>query len=225
MSYVVDPVIVPNTSPLGGTIETHPAYGMIGASRVTGRVILNGSDFIHHNFIAIRVHTSQLHRGLSSDHQFAKDQLVELHLSESQWARFVSSMNVGDGVPCTLNYVTGKGYIPEIAKPQNKQAQFTKEYRQTLEKALDEINGLIARFENVKVTGKAEILSRLEVTKNHISVNLDFVVKQFGRHIEQKIDDVKIEVGAFIDNAISRAGISAMALGNQATEDQKILEM
>src|SRR3954470_19367469 len=99
-------------------IEKHPAYGQIAASRVTsgGGATLYGSDFKHSNFITIRVHASEQHRSLSHDWHYARDMLCEVALSEAQWATFVSSLNAGMGVPCTLSYVApdGIGPVPEI---------------------------------------------------------------------------------------------------------------
>src|SRR4051812_19636627 len=92
------------------TTERHPAYGMIGASRVNwagNGTNLFGSDFRHRNTVRIQIHGADVRRDLSHDwiHADSRRSLVEVELSEAQWAGFVSTLNVGDGVACTIRHV------------------------------------------------------------------------------------------------------------------------
>ena len=89
------------------TVESHPAYAQISASRVSGQTNLYGSDFSHQNYVTISIHASELHRSLSRDWAFSRREYIEVAMSESQWAAFVSSMNVGCGIQCTLSHLEG----------------------------------------------------------------------------------------------------------------------
>ena len=35
---------------------THPAYGQITVSKVSGSRVLYGSDFVHHSYVTLRIH-------------------------------------------------------------------------------------------------------------------------------------------------------------------------
>src|SRR5687767_12050919 len=85
-----------------GTTESHPAYGQISASRVSGSINLYGSDFRHNHYVIVSIHRSVLDRDLSHDWPFPRQEIIEVALSESQWAHFVSSLNAGSGAQCTI---------------------------------------------------------------------------------------------------------------------------
>ena len=90
------------------TVYSHPAYAQIRASRVSGSTNLYASDFNHSHFMTVTISKSEHHRHLSNDWYHEKGQLIEIAMSESQWAHFISSANVGSGSQCyfcfTCNY-------------------------------------------------------------------------------------------------------------------------
>jgi hypothetical protein len=96
---IEDPVSAPTRGP-GGMDEmttTHPAFGQIGASRVSGHIQLYDSDFHHNAYMTISIRRSELHRSLNRDWHYGRDELIEVALSEAQWATFVSAPNIGSG--------------------------------------------------------------------------------------------------------------------------------
>lgn len=133
---------------MSDTIERHPAYAQIGASRVSGQTFLYGSDFAHQHYITISIQASELHRGLSRDWPVARQEYIEVALSEAQWATFVSTLNVGQGVQCTLNHKDGKG-IPQIASRMDRKEQFQAETNQRLEHGMNELKELAKLVESL----------------------------------------------------------------------------
>lgn len=209
------PIQQPETRPGhrdGETIQTHPAYGMIGASRVSGNAVLYGSDFLHRQYIAIRIHRSELARNLSNDWHHANDELIEVHLSEAQWATFVSSMNQGNGVPCTIDSINCVSQ-PGLPQPKSREKQFTGEAKETLQDALRAIKKAIQVTQQAKTTPakvKQEITYPLSKAIQEIEQNLGFVLEQFAEHTENITEHAKIEVSAYVTNAIQRAGLQAL---------------
>lgn len=97
----------------GSKLLRHPAYGQIGASRTYGGGrALYGSDFRHNSSVTIRISESEVTRDLSRDWPHATREIVEVTLSEAQWATFVSSLNMGEGTQCTLAHVMGERKPP-----------------------------------------------------------------------------------------------------------------
>ena len=206
-----NPTIEDAKGPTSETVERHPAYAQIGASRVSGHTNLYGSDFDHQHYVTISIHKSELHRGLSRDWHFAREEYIEVSLSEAQWATFVSSMNVGSGVPCTLNHHGGKG-VPQIPSAPKRQHQFRTEVDARLQAAMAELKALREGIENTKLSGaaKKELLNHLSFAERDFSANIAFVASQFGEHIEQVTEHAKIEVNAYVQSTIVRAGLTAL---------------
>jgi len=196
------------------TVYEHPAYAMIGASRVSGLTTLFGSDFEHHNFLTITISRAELHRGLSTDWYHPRDEIIEIELSEAQWATFVSSPNQGSGVPCTIRHVAGKlaPLIPlrrvEDVTKKEVDAQF-KEMSERVRRAIDDISGEIGK--SVSGVKREAILNHLQQLDSDIRSSLPFMEKQFGEHMENTVEQAKIEVNAYVQNAINRAGVAAIA--------------
>lgn len=191
------------------TLYDHPAFGQIRASRVTTTGAgLYGSDFPHRSFLSITVTRSQLQRGLSHDRYSAREQLIEVHLSEAQWATFISSLNLGEGVPCTLDWLPGEP-LPGIAPLVDKVAQFKAEASEDLTEAEARIDEALALVRSGKLR-KGELESLLIQAKNHMTGGVDFVAKTFGEHVETTVENARVEIEAYVTGAVQRAGLQAL---------------
>jgi len=208
------------------SVASHPAFAQIGASRVSsgGGTRLYGSDFAHQNYVRIRIGKSVLHRSLANDNPYGMNQsYIEVDLSEAQWATFVSSMNVGFGVQCTLRYLDNEE-IPGIAAPEeNREKQFKREAKERADRALAQIDLLAAEIDALKVSEKqkAALKSRLVNARMQLTSNIPFVLEQFGEHMERTVEKAKTEVNAYVLNTIQRAGLQA--LGNDAGDNPPVL--
>jgi gas vesicle protein len=209
--------------PMGDERHTHPAFAQIGANRVSGGATLYGSDFNHQNYISIRIAKSSLRRSLSNDWLVADlNPYIEVDLSEAQWATFVSSLNVGQGVACTLRYRNGEG-VARLPNPESRKDQFTKEARETCAESIDRINDLCAMIEATGLSKKAkeELQKQAQRAASSMTSSLPFVMDQFGEHMEQTTEKAKIEINAYATSAVMRAGIAA--LGDQ-TDSLPLIE-
>lgn len=208
----IEPTINPVDSPVSDTVQTHPAYGQIRANRVSGQAILYGSDFVHHHFITITISESELHRGFSSDKEYAKQELIEVSLSEAQWATFISSINCGMGVPCTLEHVA-RERKPRIAGIANRKKQYADEHAETLKDAIGHIEelALMVNASKLSVKAKEALAGRARMAIQEIACNLGFVEKQFEEHMEKNVEKAKVEVNAYVTGTIARAGLAAIA--------------
>ena len=215
MNRVEEPVTTSNKGPGGfdRTTTTHPAFGQISASRVNGRTNLFGSDFTHDGFITITIKASELNRDLSRDWHFEREQLIQVALSEAQWATFVSSLNNGSGVPCTLEWLTGKGRLPMLPDPKSRADQFSKEFQKDFDEALTALDELETALLASGLSKKKidDLVSRARTAKNKINSSAPFVVDQFGEHMESQTERAKVEIHGYFQNLIQRAGVAALA--------------
>lgn len=197
---------------LSDSVETHPAYGQIGANRVQGAHQLYGSDFEHHSAVNITIRGSKLMRGLSRDWHAAQDEYIEVSLSESQWAEFVSTLNSGMGTPCTVTFVRGSGELPGIERIVDRKAQFAAEVRRNVQKSLGNLDKLLKQLDDVKigVRAKDELVMAAKLARQDIEANLPFVAKSFDEHMETQTQRAKTEIHAYMQNVVHRAGLDAL---------------
>lgn len=210
---IVDPVEVPDNGPAGGVSITHPSYAQIQANRVSGGAMLYGSDFRHQHFVSIKIVPSEMRRSLSNDWPFAGlSPLIEIEMSEAQWAEFVSTMNGGGGTQCTLRYANGE-HIPRLPAPEGTQARFEAEADEQVRKsreALDELDKLIAETPLSKAKQK-ELAWKVEVARRSIGGSAKFVRDQFTEHMERTVTKARIEINAYATHAVRQAGLDSLA--------------
>ncbi len=195
---------------MGGTCETHRAFGLISASRCTTTgVTLFGSDFKHGSFVNIHIHRAELNRTLSKDWPHPREELIEVSLSEAQWATFVSSLNNGIGVQCTIDTVRGEQPIPAIAINETKREQFKAEASEDIRESEARIDEALALVRSGKLR-KGELETLLIQAKNKLTGGVNFVAKSFGEHVENTVEHGKVEVEAYVQSVLQRAGAKAL---------------
>lgn len=202
-------------SPVFEYTETHPAYAMIGASRVSSNPgeALFGSDFLHQHYVVIRVRPAELRRGLSEDYiGGSRLPYVEVAMSEAQWATFVSSMNVGDGVGASLQWEHTQGEVPAIDPITDRREQLRHDVDRHLAGAIADIRERV-QSSSMGAKQKFDLLARID----NLIPNLGFTAQQFDEHAERTIERAKIEVNAYVTAAIHRAGVAALAGENTGT--------
>lgn len=206
------PLITKTPDNMHDSVETHPAYGQIGASRVTGRHQLYGSDFEHHSFVKIAIRASSLCRGLSRDYYATGDEYIEVALTESQWAEFLTTLNSGLGTPCTVEFVRGVGELPGIERTVDRRAQFASEVKKDVQRSLGNLDKVLKMIDESSI-GKAkkeELIMAAKLARQDIESNIPFVAKSFEEHMETQVQRAKTEIHAYVGNAIQRAGIAAL---------------
>lgn len=207
-----------------GTKTTHPAFGQITVSRVQGSIDLYGSDFTHHHFVQVEIHRSELHRNLSRDWHFARETLCALAMSESQWATFVSSFNLGSGTPVTIDFVDGHGVpgLPPRKSWSLYRDEVTKDFAETLDglkKLRDQVSEIAAKAPKKM---QVELTQPIQDAINTLESRLPFIYQSFDEHMENTVEKAKVEVNAYAGQTLMRAGLSALqAVAPLAIESDK----
>jgi hypothetical protein len=191
----------------------HPAFGQIGASRVQGGgFALYGSDFRHDATIEIRIHRSQLQRDLSRDWHFERDEIVSVRLSEAQWATFISSLNNGSGVTCTIHAVE-RERMPDIARRTERDV-VNREFEERVERIAKHIGDAISDMESamdgLSKAKREKLLERMRRAHKEVYDSMPFAAKCFAEHVEDTVEKAKIEVEAYIHARMMRAGLKAL---------------
>lgn len=196
----------------------HPAFGMIGFSRVSGgENTLFGSSIKHNDRIVMKLKHGEQDRDLHNDWYYGRGLITEVEMSYSQFAECITAMNVGDGVPCTIRFTEKDGYIPYIKENKSKREEFRNEFSDTILKAMEQVRDQINEIQkslddkrSLGVKDRKEIISKLQQVKYNIGSNLDFCVEQFDEQMEKSTMEAKGEIEAFYQNKINSIAQAAL---------------
>lgn len=192
------------------TVRSHPSFGMIHAQRTGGKRFLFGSPIEHHSFVKITVYrdakeTVRLHRKWHSPGEV----VAELLLSEVQWAEFLTTLNMGTGVPCTLEYTrTGRvEELPLILDETNLQQQMLEDLERTVKQNLREFEQIreLLRKQRTKGLNKKELdelATHMTRVVENAPANAAFFAESMVEHVETLVSTAKAEITAFAQNAM-----------------------
>jgi hypothetical protein len=184
--------------------EAHPAWGLIGASRVTSSpgAALFDSDILHQSYVIVRLRRATRKRDLGHDRKHGDEQIVEIAMSEAQWASFVSTMNVGDGVPCTIDRV-GRESMPAV-EHEPRLALSMDEVDNAAHKAMEAIQNAFATYREKKT---AATLRSLEAAINNAPSNIGFAAKTLSEHTENVVQRARADIEAMVVSKAEQLGI------------------
>jgi ElaB/YqjD/DUF883 family membrane-anchored ribosome-binding protein len=209
--------------------ETHPSFGQLSISRqqvVGGRAELYGSSIKHSNIISVRIHESR--RMIDGEHTwyFDKAPIIEVHMSPSQFAEAITTLNVGGGVPCTI-YHKEKGDIIEPAPLPSKEEQHEENFRQRMLKYASRLDDYEKNVNTILESQKPVSKKEREMIKNEIShllqeirSNIPYFEEQFRKQMEKTITEAKAEMDAFVTHAIQSTGLQVLQ-----GESKKLIEI
>jgi len=193
----------------------HPAFGMIGVRVTTGGdPHLFGSDIKHNQRISITIKTARHKRNLSNDWYHAQKELIQVELSHSQFAEFITTPNVGDGIPCTITRHEGR-LVPSIEQVETKQEMFRREIEDSARRRLGAIGAEIAKLGALIESGKLpkgelrELYKTLARHAEQLPGSIGFVVEQGEEALEKATTAAKIDIEATIHAHVNRLGLEA----------------
>jgi hypothetical protein len=221
MPKPVDPVVTGRRDAHTDSEETHPAYALIGCSRVNSNgQNLYGSDFRHRDFMTITIRRSSRMRSVNHDYHSGGHELIEVALSEAQWATFVSTPNSGMGVPCTLQFVAKQagdeptGWVPGIASKVDRKVEARGEMSKLMETSRAHVRNAAEAIQKSSLSAKAKeaIIAELNMATRDVGTSIDWVAKCFDEHMERTVEKAKTEVAAYVTATVVRAGLQALGV-------------
>lgn len=204
--------------------ETHPSYGAVQVGRISGHASLFMSPFRHQHFMKLTIGRSSKNRSHGRDWNFGstRGELVEILLSEAQWAHMVSSAGLGSGTPCTISYVGGHRMDEcpeqmEIERFHTDIENSTTQAMKFMEEAMKAAEELIADKAPSKAK-REKVLSILSTAHRKLSDTAPFIAKSLRERMDTIIMEGKTEIEAFAHNTLIEGGIAKLAesLGKDA---------
>lgn len=223
---IEQPVETPEPAPMGGSKITHPAFATIQAHRVSGTTSLFQSDFLHHHYVSVSISHAEKNRHLSNDWVYGRKTIIEINMSEAQWAAFVSSVNCGSGTPCTLSRHNGES-VPRLPDPTPAEERFKAEVGGAAKEA---INGLDVLHDAIEAAGLSkkrtdELLGKLRMARSKLECTMPFIANQFSEHCETTVEKAKTEINAYAVGTLTRMGLEKAIGLSSPIEQPKIAEV
>lgn len=200
--------------------ETHPSYGMVGISRVSiggsAKMRLFGSSLDrHYSTIRLRIHEAERIHSLGQDRFHARRCVVEIEMSAAQFAEFVTTPNVGDGVPCTIRYVNNERIADPPDGPRVEAEMVREGFDENVRKVaarLDALMKMAAKLEKVapSAADRKEIAHEIRMARQEIASNLPFMLNQFEEATTRITTAAKAEVEAFVTHAVLSTGLDTL---------------
>jgi hypothetical protein len=185
-------------------ITQHPSYGVITLTRrhsSRGKPLF-GSAAKHEATAVVRISTATHSRKLNSNWHHADKAILEVELSLAQFAQFVMSSGQGEGVPCTLTYRQGTGYI-EDCPPTNTREVFTGElndYLNSMKVKIHELESEVAELvkkPKLSADDKRRLVSLTSTISGTLASNLEYLKTCFQEEVDQTLNAAKIELENF----------------------------
>lgn len=213
-------------------VDTHPSYGMMAINRITGtRRNLFGSALKEHG-TTMRLVIKQGHRTHSSgldNHYGTSQPIIEVEMSTSQFTQLITSMNMGDGVPCTILSTQGKRVeqAPEIETEFDRvRSSFGKKIKAISQKMEDHAAKIdsILNKKTVSAADRKEIKGIFSNFILEIESNIPFILELFEESADKVVSHSKQEVEGFINQMVAITGIRSIKNQFSNKEEHPILE-
>lgn len=207
-----------------GQRDDHPSYGVIELTKTSaggrGHAMV-GSPLKHHSLVHLVIKSAEKHRKYGKENFYGDKIIVDLYMTEHQWAEHVSSFGMGSGVPVTLNYKPADGYsLMACGEPPHNtaQASHSDDVEKAVAKAKGHVDQLAAVVGEMTQKGASKVkASDLQALRdatiqvqNWLSSNLPFVQKCFEEAMEKTVASAKAEVVGFTSNMLMRAGLESL---------------
>lgn len=212
----------------GDTKHTHPSYGMVQFNRRSnGRpgYLFGSAVTDHYHTVSLSISTGcAIEDDLGERRYRAERRIVEVELSAAQFAEAITTMNVGDGVPCTIRRLEGQ-LVDEPPKPktdvERSHAAFEAKMAE-LGRRVDKMVADIDRVTEARGLSKAarkDILDATYKVAQEVRDNIPFYLRLFTEAAERIVTAKKAEADAWLTSAIHRAGVASLRRLETATGD------
>lgn len=205
------------------TEEEHPSFGMIGAYRASisppGSTLFD-SDIRHQHSVFLRISHAQRRRELSHDWIFSRAEIIEVEMSEAQWASFVSSMNTS-GVPCTLRTIEGERIEGLPFSPRLEQSM--RETHEAAQRAFDDIKEAMRVYAELPSSPrgpKREAWLTLQARIQNAVPNVDYAGKVLAEHAENVVQKARADVEAMVTQRAAQLGIDPPTMAQLEAGDK-----
>lgn len=208
--------------------ETHPSYGCIGISQVSGKGVLFGSEVYHQHFISITI--SEACRVVDEPREFVMSdrELVQIAMTQAQFAEMITSPNRASGVPCTIERFTGDNGQPWVhpkhgGRPKPPAPEhYTKKYKNAMGERVDLISSrlkdakekadrLLSGEDKPTKANLKELSDALRMAQMNLDSNIPYVMEEMEEGIEKRMAAAVSEFDSYLAFSLQAKGLEHLA--------------
>lgn len=196
----------------------HPSFGMLSLSRIHGKSgYLFGSEIQSDNFIELTLSEGEMNRELSKDWFFARKPLFKVKMSPNQFSELITTLNIGSGVPVTIEEVMGEK-IEQCNDMESKKTYTHNQFKQRMAEFMSEINSKYKEAEqiinkkNLSKDDQEKLKWFYQRMSQEIKQNIPFFVKCFQEVMDKVVLDAKSEIDSVLLHSVVSAGIEALGI-------------
>ena len=195
----------------------HPSFGTLQISRVSGSGPLFGSVLDqHYHTIRIAVNHGYAIEGEMGEQRYrASEQIVELELSAAQFVEVIGTMNVAEGIPCTIRRLHRKSVdAPPVVDNATARAhtafeQKMRDFGRALDGLVREVNDA-TEAKGLTKDARQRIRTAVGAVAMEVKSNIPFYAKLFNEAADKIVVAAKAEADAWLTHTINRAGLNAL---------------
>lgn len=160
------------------------------------------------------VYRSESIRSQKETCYYAKEPLIEVDMSVHQFAQVITTLNVGHGIPVTLNRLGKEGVeeCPEV----NERELFTEEFEEDIKQTVKAVNTLAKRADEIlsnkaiKVSERSELRKIISSIQRDINSNMPSANKMFQESMDRSVTASKLEIESFWCNMVTQLGVKEL---------------
>jgi hypothetical protein len=197
-------------------VDSHESYGSIalfqcsasrsgkdseGKQTISGARLF-GSPIRHSSFIGLRICRAEMHRSHHSERLHPAQQLIEIHISPTQFGEMLTSIGAASGVPCTIRAINRNLVPPPPQRPTDKEkihVEFEEtmlELAQGLDAKISEVKMLLSNKKALNQQERQAVLGHLETLRQQIKENIPFIHECFEETVEKTVAVAKAEINS-----------------------------
>jgi hypothetical protein len=198
----------------------HPAFGMVAFHRIQGGSSkLFGSHLeTHSTYIRLVVKRAELHHDTTRDWFFGRKSLVEVDLSPAQFSELLTTMNIGDGVPCTIRRLNNELVEPipedEFKTEQDRIVESFSEEITEKNKLVRvnkrKIRELLDKKGTFRKKDREEVWTLIEEVMRHFEVNTTYTLQSFMEATSRVVTEAKAQADHFVTHALTKLGMGKL---------------
>lgn len=199
----------------------HPCFGLARFSRIHGYSgFMFGSDVQSDNFIELTIQHAERVQGDYRVHYYDYGKpIVRLKMTQTQFAELLTNMNIGNGVPVTLEAVNGEKIEQfDLNEAKNHLDELKEDFKERSKKT---VNSLIATSnelkriinkKNLSKKDQEDAMNLLDRYITEIRSNMPFFIKLYKEETADIVQRAKSELDGMIQSCVIRAGVKALGL-------------
>ncbi len=204
-------------------VKTHPSFGMLSFSRVDGSSgPLFGSDLETPSFIRMTLLEGQEDWHLSRKWHHGRGTIVELDMTNSQFAEIITNMNRGSGIPTTIRFRADQGHVPGFLVEDTLHDQIRADLKHDIKEIVDTADKLAADLDKTLAESglskakQQSLRDSINKLRRDLTANMPFVLDQYKEALDKTASSAKIEVETFITHKAQELGFQTLTQLAQA---------